>query len=154
MTARPASTVFVSLTDAMSNDHDRLDARFDDVRALVEAGDIERAARAFADVRADLIAHIRIEEDILFPALVARLRTLAVPTAVMCREHDQLAVGLDRMADALAHADVAGFAALDRKVCALISAHNLKEERILYPMLDRALTGDETERVIASLAAR
>jgi iron-sulfur cluster repair protein YtfE (RIC family) len=155
MTPLPAaSAVFQSVTDAMSTDHDRIDALFEDVRAMVEDGELERADHYFADVRAQLLDHIRIEDNILLPALVARVGGFNGPRSVMRREHEMIIAALNRIAGALARQDASAFRVLDREIHALLSSHNYKEERVLYPVLDRTLTLEEAQAVIASLSAR
>ncbi len=149
-----ASVVFSSVTDAMATDHDRIDALFDDVRVMVDDGELERADHFFADVRAQLLEHIRIEEDVLFPVLEVRVGTFAGPQTVMRREHEKIVAALDRIANALGRQDAAEFRACDREIYALLSRHNVKEERIIYPMLDRALSREEAQQVISSLRAK
>jgi iron-sulfur cluster repair protein YtfE (RIC family) len=151
MTPAPsASVVFCSVTDAMSTDHDRIDALLEDVRVMVEDGELERADHFFADARTQLLEHIRIEEDVLFPALETRLGTTG-PQSVMRRQHERIVGALDRAAGALARQDAAAFHACDRELYALLSAHNAKEERVLYPMLDRALTLAESQQAITQI---
>ena len=82
--------------------------------------------------------HIYVEEEFHFPPL--RAGGLMGPILVMLREHGELWGLLDRL-----QAQVADDSSIDAvsqtwlQVAALLEAHNMKEEQIVYPSGDRIL---------------
>jgi hemerythrin superfamily protein len=140
-----------SVATELTADHTRLDALFDDACRSVGAKDFAPASAAFSEFARDLAHHIGVEERSLFPAFDARVH-MPGPTTVMRQEHRALEKLLARAAASLEARDAARFATEAAELAAILSAHNMKEERILYPRCDAAL--DETERaaVVAALA--
>lgn len=80
----------------------------------------------------------RDEEELLFPALEA-LNGPAGPTQVMRMEHGQMRALAAQAGAALAGRDAQEFFGLAETLLLMIQQHNMKEERILYPLLDRSL---------------
>ena len=93
------------------------------------------------------------EEEILFPAMeVAGFPRDAGPVGVMLHEHVQgrQLVSALRAAAPQAAGDVAArarFADTARAFAALLSAHIDKENRVLFPMADQAISGGERRQV-------
>lgn len=113
--------------------------------------EIERAARAglWDGVRAaveafvrDTEAHFRIEEGHLFPALVAAQPMAGAPVGVMCAEHAEMRAIFETLGEAAAANDAAALGDAIDTLFLLMQQHNTKEERILYPLADRVLSGD------------
>lgn len=127
----------------LQSDHRRLDALLDECRRLVEAGDMTRAAGLFDQFQEGLVRHIRIEEDLLFPEFekAAGMGRDSGPTGVMLSEHVEIQRLMEEIHEALAATPPAreAFEPLRSALLALLSEHNTKEERILYPMSDRMI---------------
>jgi hemerythrin-like domain-containing protein len=149
-----------SVHEVLGDDHRRLDALLEGALALASTD--PREARTLAEAfAAGLRRHIRIEEEVLFPAFEAHTGMRgAGPTEVMRREHRVIEQGLTSLlaaAHALADAAPATEAALGRAAEALLSVlgeHNRKEEYVLYPSCDRMLPPDAhaalVERTVVS----
>jgi iron-sulfur cluster repair protein YtfE (RIC family) len=115
--------------------HRLLDDLLDRIEIAVEVGTWGEARRRFGIFRRELDAHIRVEEDLMFPSLDAALRMDRGPTAVMRAEHVEIRRVLEAVDLALAEEQ-----AIDEPVAALealFGAHNFKEERVLYPAFER-----------------
>lgn len=125
------------------SDHHRV---CDDVFADVEAAgvegrwsDAEVAMTRFARL---MEAHLSSEEASLFPAFEAATGMTQGPTQMMRIEHEHMRALIARMQRALTTKDTDEFAGAAETLLVLMQQHNLKEERMLYPMCDQALTGD------------
>jgi hemerythrin-like domain-containing protein len=164
--ATASGGVILNATDSLSEDHrtiermlavlataaERLD-RGEKVRAglLREAVDF---VRSFADK-----AHHGKEETNLFPRMAERgVPTEGGPLAVMLHEHDAgraHVAAIDGEIDAYEGGDAAAARTIAENVrgfVALLSEHIWKEDNVLFPMADQALTAADQEEMEARFA--
>ena len=137
-------------------DHDRLEALLAGCDAALAAGRVEDAVHRFAEFRTGLKRHIRMEEEVLFPAFErATGAGEQGPTAVMRQEHRIIEGILDRMVASLA--DPRGSAdereTLRRELLNVLGEHNAKEEHIVYPLTDRHHVAADRESLIRKMQA-
>ena len=140
-----------SVATVLSLDHDRLDGLFGAMRQATAAGRLSDATSHFAQFRAGLERHIRIEEDLVFPAFerLARMPAEAGPTAVMRVEHRAIERLLAAVGDKLAQGrDASGEAAELQRT---LEAHNMKEESVLYPMTDSLAGPDGARELVLAM---
>ena len=139
---------------ALSWDHDRLDAFEQGAFAARAAGDFEAARALFDRFARGLFRHIGFEEDLLFPAFesAAGLAPHAGPTAVMRGEHLEIRAAVQLLRDAIGDPSVDAVP-LRERLHAALGPHNEKEERILYPMADRVLSGPGSDELVAAIQA-
>lgn len=131
------------LSGFLTEDHKRCDDLFAEAEQAALAGNVRRAASLFVLYRTGMLRHLRMEEDVLFPALDARMGFHGQgPTAVMREEHTQIRSMLTQMGESLAAEDAGGFADACETVLILMEQHNMKEEEVLYPMMDGVLGAD------------
>lgn len=127
-----------SVNQFYAQDHDRLDGLLAEYRAL-KGTDHAAAKERFKAFLKGLSRHIVWEEDILFPLFEERTGMRGGgPTAVMRAEHRMIQEALDALHQKVRAADPDS----DREVAALLAVlgpHNMKEENILYPMIDGGL---------------
>lgn len=142
-----------TVTELLAQDHRRLDAILADSKRCLSTGDLGRAAARFAEFREGLERHIVAEEEILFPAFESLTGIEGGPTQVMRMEHVELRKLMREVAGSLVDAG-GGNASPLAALTARIYAHNGKEERILYPAIDRAARSAATlEDLVGRLAA-
>lgn len=136
------------VTGLLTADHRRLDAVLADVKQEVKDQDLARARSLFAGFRRGLERHILVEEEVLFPAFEHHTGAReGGPTAVMRAEHAEIRRLMADVAGALEAAEGPPATTTPlAELTAILYAHNGKEERILYPMSDRALAEDEPAR--------
>lgn len=133
-----------TITTMFDEDHDRLDELFKSFH-LLKRTDPANAQKAFVDFKTGLRRHMVWEEDVLFPLWEKKTgMTGGGPTFVMRQEHREIGESLD---------------AIDRKVQAqnpesdqeeqafvdMLERHNMTEEQVLYPAIDKATSADERE---------
>ena len=123
-----------SLAAALEREHHEID---DGIAAFTaDPGAREPLARAVRALR----RHIYLEEEFLFPAL--REAGLMAPVLVMLREHGEMWTVLDAL-DGAPDGDAA--LGLCKRLTVQLLHHNLKEEKILYPELDRVVPEPRAE---------
>lgn len=134
-------------------DHDRLDGIFAAFQTH-KLSDPDKARDAFYQFKAGLERHIVWEEELLFPLWERKTgMTHSGPTVVMRAEHRQIHQLLDRIQAAAEATSAAGEEA-ERALVDILTSHNMKEERVLYPAIDQAISDEELAAVFRRLNER
>lgn len=134
----------------LAADHARLRTLFDEACSRVGAGDLVGAIGPFHAYRHGQQHHIDVEERFVFPVFEARV-TARGPTTVMRREHRAIEPLLAEAAAALQARDAGEFATVAAELAAIVAAHDLKEERVLYRMLDDVLDDAERAELVTAM---
>jgi iron-sulfur cluster repair protein YtfE (RIC family) len=130
----------MSVVDYMSSDHRKCDEAFARAEDAAASGDWAAAHAAFEAFHGAMERHLALEEDKLFPAFEeATGMSGAGPTQVMRIEHEQMRRLLEQMKQATGARDGAQYLGLSETLLVLMQQHNIKEEGMMYPMLDQAL---------------
>ena len=146
----------VSPAACMEWDHDRLDSLLAAHGEALASGRMDEAAQRFREFSAGLRHHIRMEEEVLFPAFERRVHSGECgPTGVMRHEHRIIESLLDRMAAVLGWPipGVAELESLRGDLLELLGEHNAKEEHIVYPLTDLHHPGPERQDLICRMQA-
>ena len=141
-----------SIRTFFADDHDRLNDLFKRFRERKRA-DYAGAKLYFREFKFGLQRHIVWEEQVLFPLFEQKtgLRDTG-PTELKHREHRLIEERLEALHDKVRRHDPESDAE-ELALLTALEAHNLKEEQVLYPMLDRLL-GDEEKQAMADAMAR
>jgi len=142
------------VTEALVWDHARLDALEAAAFEARARGGLVQARDVFTDFAHGLRRHMDFEEQLLFPEFEKRchLEGDNGPSAVMRAEHRAIASLLFVMEREID--DPEAPIELSRAELRQIQRdHDLKEERILYPALDRMLDEQEGDRMVARIQA-
>src|SRR5438477_6163713 len=140
------------ITEALVWDHSRLDGLEVAAFEARARGALFTARPLFADFAHGLRRHIDFEEQILFPEFETRWQFPEEngPTAVMRAEHRVILAILLIMEreidDPLAPIELSRI-----ELRRIQRDHDLQEEQILYPALDRMLDEDESDRMVARI---
>lgn len=130
-----------SLADAFTREHHEIDAGIEAYLDDAE-GDVVALQAAMHALR----RHIFLEERFMFPPL--RQAGLLMPILVMLREHGELWRRMNTLDDAIASgADTAALRTQCKQILELLDAHNTKEEPIVYPQADTALSEFERDQL-------
>ncbi|MBU1426214.1 MAG: hemerythrin domain-containing protein [Gammaproteobacteria bacterium] len=129
----------LTIADFMSANHHVCDDAFANAEQAALAGNWEEAEILFNFFRTDMTRHFRMEEEELFPTLIAA-HGPAGPVQVMRMEHAQMNTLLEQMAGSVAHRDAKEYGGLSETLLIVMQQHNLKEEQMLYPMADHYLS--------------
>jgi hemerythrin-like domain-containing protein len=134
---------FASVTACLSRDKELLEQILGKVCAHVESRRLEAARGECREFEGALSRHVRIEEDLLFPLFEVRTGLRDGPTGGLRSEHSEMKSAVRKMCVGLERLDLDQFReglALLREV---MTPHNTREERILYPMADGLFSDDE-----------
>lgn len=132
-----------SITAWMQQDHVLIDGILERATAAAQAGDLAALEREATLFLQRLERHIDMEENLLFPAFEERTgMTAAGPSVQMRAEHEQMQAIFLQMRAAVAAKDAAGYRQASQALLEVLVPHNLKEEQMMYPMLDDAMGAD------------
>ncbi len=129
------------IADAFTQDHHRCDHLLAAVEIRLGDSDwslIGTAAETLIDA---MNHHFALEEESLFPALAQTLPMAEQPIAVMCGEHEQMRQLFAELGESAAACDRPACQGILETLHFLVQQHNHKEEGVLYPLADGALTG-------------
>lgn len=139
-----------AITKFMGQDHDRLDDLFREFQTT-KGSDVAKAKHAFSEFKRGLQRHIVWEEEILFPLFERQMAMQDCgPTAVMRMEHRRIREFLEeiheRFIDGERDTDE-----IEKALLNTLTAHNKKEEGILYPWMDRSLSEQEVDTALTRM---
>lgn len=123
----------------LKHDHQRCDELFDQAETSVAQRNWKSAIENFLRYQDVLRQHIRMEEKILLPAFARTLPGSAEPIAMLRMEHKQINGIVNRMWESVQRFDAVDYVLHAETLTLLMQQHTLKEEEMLYPLLDRAL---------------
>ncbi len=140
------------INEALSWDHDRLDALEAAAFRKRAEGELQSAAETYALFAAGLRRHIAFEEQILFPAFEATsgMPSGVGPTAVMRAEHREIEDLIGKIEAGITEKD-APVDQLRRSLHAVLGEHNFKEEQVLYPSTDQLLGPDRADHLVGQI---
>lgn len=126
----------MKITDALLGEHGVLYDLFAYLRDVaMRSGDAGEIRAAFAVVEKLLLAHARVEEELLFPRLQPHLGRMG-PLSVMMAEHQ----GIDQILEsARRETDPGSLKGLAGRLIELASSHFRKEEHVLFGMAEQYL---------------
>lgn len=141
------SSLHRSIIAYMSYDHARCDHLYADGEAAALEGIVALAGEVLSAFNLSMNRHLDIEEKILFPAFEEKSGMRGGPTNVMRMEHEQMRGVLKQMKSALEKNDTDTVLGLGETMLILMQQHNMKEEGILYPMIDSQIGSDVEELI-------
>lgn len=138
------------ILEFMRDDHRACDHIYSDAENALLAKDMERGVQLFQSFCDVTNHHFDMEERELFITFEKRTGMMGGPTQMMRYEHQQLRSLLESMRVALAENRLNDFFGIGESMMIMLQQHNMKEEQMLYPMIDRAL-GTDGELMIQTL---
>jgi DUF438 domain-containing protein len=131
------------IAETMTAHHRHCDDAFAAAENAVSAGNWAEATRAFSVFHQLMEGHFTGEETCLFPAFEAETGHTQGPTQVMRMEHIQMRQLLVQLQASLTESQQAQYLGASETLLIMMQQHNIKEEKILYPMCDHALASSE-----------
>ena len=128
-----------SILNFMTQDHRHCDDSYAAAEEKVAAGQWDEAGQSWTIFRSALETHLNREESFLFPAFETQTGNTQGPTAMMRMEHEQMRSLVAEMDEAIVARDADSFLGLAETLMILTQQHNMKEEQILYPMIDQVV---------------
>ncbi|MDH3974426.1 MAG: hemerythrin domain-containing protein [Deltaproteobacteria bacterium] len=143
----PEDVIHGSIVAYMTFDHKRCDELYADAEAAWNDGDEAKAMELLRAFDLGMKRHLGEEENVLFPLFTEATGMVGGPVQVMTMEHEQMRGVLSQMQEALDANDLETAIANGDTMVILMQQHNVKEEGILYPMIEQHAPGDSEETI-------
>ncbi len=140
----------ISIQQVMAADHKKCDQQFVIAEQSVADNNWEVAEEQVNLFIGSLLAHFDHEENVLFPAFEETTGMRNGPTQMMRYEHDQMKALLVELEAALNNKNQERYLGLSETLMIFMQQHNMKEEQILYPMIDSDC-GDRAEELTRNI---
>jgi iron-sulfur cluster repair protein YtfE (RIC family) len=127
--------------------HDHLDLEdlLNDCRAAAKRREWAVVARLFGQLLSRLKGHMRVEEEVLFPAYEQLPGAPRQPTESLRNDHDAMVRWCRDLHFSVEAQDAAGFVGALELLKTLLARHDEKEEQLFLPMAGHALFGQREE---------
>ena len=145
-------SLFHNVTEYLAWDHDAQEDLLIETRDAVDGGDLAGALRQFDSYQHKLVRHMRLEETILFPLAESLTPAIGHAVSEMRHEHTHMRRSLAGMRRALLAGELEIFRRGFDELGLVLLAHEAREERLVYPVLDRALSPEQRRDLAARLA--
>ena len=132
----------MNIKEFMAEDHKNCDLLFANAESAAASEEWDTATQLFNDFIQAMERHLGVEENELFPAFEETTGMTMGPTEMMRSEHDQMRVLFTEMRDAMERHHSDDYLGLSETLLILMQQHNMKEEQILYTMMDQHLSED------------
>ena len=137
----------------MTEDHRACDSLFTEVENRVAQGEWDEVDTLFVRFAQAMERHFSREEAVMFPAFESKIGSSAGPTQVMRMEHAQMRQVLEDMKKDILVRDKNHALGLSETLMILLQQHNMKEEQMLYSMVEMHIEGSEGESLLAQMKA-
>ncbi len=131
------------VSSIMTHQHRLCDEHFAKMENAASAGDWDAVMQAWKLFNDSMLDHFSNEEEVLFPAFEQKTGNTQGPTQVMRMEHKQMRSLLDGLQQAVENRYAEQVLGVADTIMLMIQQHNMKEEQILYPMIDNAVTAED-----------
>ena len=141
----------MTIKDFMTNKHRECDYLLTQAEDMIDNGNFEEAQNRYNFFKNETLTHFEIEEEYLFPMLEEKLNMGNMgPTNVMRMEHSQAKALFEKMDEAYYEKDKDRAFSLGESMNILLQQHNLKEEQMLYTMINNELAED-SQKIVQKL---
>jgi len=128
-----------TLLEFMQIHHGQCDQLYADGENSLLDEQMEEGVGQITIFLSEMERHFLMEETVLFPTFEDISGMRQGPTQVMRMEHQQIRNLLAHMSDAVTRMDRDEILEVGETLLILMQQHNMKEEGILYPMVDQHL---------------
>jgi len=133
------------IKEYMSADHRACDESFANMENAVHDENWSEAKKLFESFASDLLYHFDMEEKVMFPAFEARSGSAHCnPTPVMLMEHEQMKKLVQDMRADIDSKNKEHFFGLSETLMMTMQQHNMKEEQMMYPMVDDVMQAENS----------
>ncbi len=143
----------ISIRKVMATDHKRCDELYAKAELCVSNDDWESAQKHVKDFVENILFHFHQEEDVLFPSFEEITGMRHGPTEMMRHEHEQMRALITELEKTFENKNKDRYLGLSETLLIYMQQHNMKEEQMLYPMIDEKCA-DRAEELINGISCK
>ena len=140
----------MSIKQVMAQDHKRCDDAFVQAEYHASKKEWPQTIELIKKFRDMTLYHFSHEEKTLFPAFESATGMTQGPTMMMRSEHEQMRDLLDQLVNAAEQQDKDEFLGTCETFHIFNQQHNMKEEQVLYPMIDQHC-GQDSKQLLQNI---
>ncbi|MFK5891739.1 MAG: hemerythrin domain-containing protein [Pseudomonadota bacterium] len=129
----------LEISDFMTEHHKFCDDLFIQGESAVEKEQWDEASKKWYLFADELEKHFQREETILFPEFETLTGMTQGPTEMMRIEHQQIREIVKEISKSCENKDKINYLGLAETLMVTMQQHNMKEEQILYPMIENTI---------------
>ncbi len=132
-----------SIPEYMTAKHRECDDVFIEAEAAVSDNNWPLASEKWQAFSLELAEHFKQEEETLFPEFEQATGMTGGPSFMMRMEHQQMRALVQDLDAAMSNKDKDAYLGLSETLMVMMQQHNMKEEMMLYPMIEKNLSHGE-----------
>ena len=136
-----------NIKEFMTKDHRDCDDTFAAMEQKAHSESVTAAKSLYEQMAEEMEHHFQMEERVLFPTFEEKTGMTQGPTQMMRMEHSQMRQLIKEIGEAVANDDKERFFGLTETMMIMLQQHNMKEEQMLYTMVQQHLDA-ETDQII------
>ena len=137
----------------LHHDHKNFESAVYKCRTACDDADWSLVQDIFDELASNYRNHVRIEEEVLFPAYEAHTEALTKPTSSLKADHVQIFNLMDHIAQRLSEGVQETLAENFSLLYQILIKHHEKEEEIFLPMASEALYSDK-DAILADMKSQ
>jgi len=126
----------------MTQDHLDCDETFAQMENVASKEGLPATKEIFDKFADEMEHHFQMEERVLFPMFEQKTGMTQGPTEMMRQEHTQMRALIKQLSSAQSEANLDKFFGLTETFMILVQQHNMKEEQMLYTMIQQHMQAD------------
>jgi len=134
-----------NIKEFMTKDHRDCDDTFAAMEQKANSEGIAAAKALYEQMAEEMEHHFQMEERVLFPTFEEKTGMTQGPTQMMRMEHSQMRQLIKEIGEAVENDDKERFFGLTETMMIMLQQHNMKEEQMLYTMVQQHLEADSDQ---------
>ncbi|MCD6172854.1 MAG: hemerythrin domain-containing protein [Sulfurimonas sp.] len=135
-----------NIKEYLSTEHTKCDDLFVKMEETANMS-LEEAQKLCKEFMEATEHHFQIEERVVFPKFEEKTGMVEGPTQMMKHEHTQMRALMKNMLASLESGNKDKFFGYSETLMILLQQHNMKEEQMLYPMMQQHLNAESDDIV-------
>jgi len=136
------------LKEFMTTDHRACDDTFAAMEQKANNYGVAAAKDMYEKMAEEMEHHFQMEERVLFPAFEEKTGMRQGPTQMMRMEHEQMRQLIKDVGEAVSNDNKDRFFGLTETMMIMVQQHNMKEEQMLYTMVQQHMAPEADQLIM------
>jgi len=136
------------IKEFMTQDHRDCDDTFAAMEQKANSEGLAAAQEDYKKMASEMEHHFQMEERVLFPAFEEKTGMTQGPTQMMRMEHTQMRSLIQEIGEALDVDNKDRFFGLTETMMIMLQQHNMKEEQMLYTMIQQHMSAENDQLIM------